>query len=414
MNIKESLRIAVSSLAANKLRSALTMLGIIIGVAAVIALMGVGRGASAAIDSQINSMGTNLLFVSPGSTSQGGVRTAQGSAETLTYEDALALNDPEGLPAVAAVVPQVQAFGQVVYLSNNVNTQIVGVTADYGPVRNYTAEYGEFITEANVQAKSSVAVLGANVAAELFPDGQDPVGQTVRINNIPFKITGVLVSKGGSGFGNQDDQVLVPITTAMARLSRNRSGSGNVISQISVQVVDAKQIDAAIEQISAELRDRHNIRYEDDFTVRTQQDMLESATEITDVLTLFLGGVAGISLLVGGIGIMNIMLVSVTERTREIGIRKAVGATRKNVLAQFLTEATVLSVLGGVIGVAVGAGIAQLISGLSVGTMTLQPSINADSILLATLFSLAVGLFFGIYPAYRASSLNPIDALRYE
>jgi putative ABC transport system permease protein len=414
MNIQENLRIAVQSLAANKMRSALTMLGIIIGVAAVISLMGVGRGASAAIDSQINSMGTNLLFVSPGSTSESGVRTAQGSAQTLTYEDALALNDPENLPAVAAVAPQVQAFGQVVYMGNNVNTQIVGVTADYGPVRNYTAEYGEFITDANVQAKSAVAVLGANVAAELFSDGQDPVGQTVRINNIPFKITGVLTSKGGSGFGNQDDQVLVPITTAMTRLSRNRSSSGNVISQISVQVVDSKQIDAAIEQIGAVLRDRHNIRYEDDFTIRTQQDMLESATAITGVLTIFLGGVAGISLLVGGIGIMNIMLVSVTERTREIGIRKAIGATRKNVLGQFLTEATVLSVLGGLIGVAVGAGIARLISGLSVGTMTLNPVINADSILLATLFSLGVGLFFGIYPAYRASSLNPIDALRYE
>jgi putative ABC transport system permease protein len=415
MNIKESLRIAGGSLSANKLRSALTMLGIIIGVAAVIALMGVGRGASAAIDSQINSMGTNLLFVSPGSTSESGVRTAQGSAETLTYEDALALNDPDhGLPAVAAVAPQAQAFGQVVYMGNNVNTQIVGVTADYGPVRNYTAEYGEFITESNVQTKAAVALLGANVAAEVFSDGQDPVGQTVRINNIPFKVIGVLEAKGGSGFGNQDDQVLVPITTAMARLSLNRSGSGNVISQISVQVVDAKQIDAAIEQISAVLRERHNIRYEDDFTVRTQQDMLESAAQITDVLTLFLGGVAGISLLVGGIGIMNIMLVSVTERTREIGIRKAIGATRKNVLTQFLTEATVLSVLGGIIGVGVGAGIARLISGLSVGTMTLQPVINADSILLATLFSLAVGLFFGICPAYRASSLNPIDALRYE
>ena len=213
----------------------------------------------------------------------------------------------------------------------------------------------------------------------------------------------MLTAKGGSGFGNQDDQILVPITTAMARLSRARSGSGNVVSQISVQVVDAKQMDAAIEQISAVLRERHHIRYEDDFTVRSQQDMLESATAISGVLTLFLGGVAGISLLVGGIGIMNIMLVSVTERTREIGIRKAIGATRKNVLTQFLTEATILSVLGGLIGVAVGVGIAQLISGLSVGTMTLQPVIALDSILLATGFSLIIGLFFGIYPAYRAA-----------
>ena len=221
MNLMESVRIALRSLAANKLRSSLTMLGIIIGVAAVIALMGVGRGASAAIDSQINSMGTNLLFVSPGSTSSSGVRSAQGSAQTLTYEDALALNDPDLLSAVKAVAPQVQSFGQVVYQANNTNTQIIGVTADYGPVRNYTVQDGEFITEANVQAKSSVAVLGANVASTLFGD-VSPVGQTVRINNITFKVIGLLTAKGGSGMGNQDDMVVVPITTAMSRLSRNR------------------------------------------------------------------------------------------------------------------------------------------------------------------------------------------------
>jgi len=224
----------------------------------------------------------------------------------------------------------------------------------------------------------------------------------------------VLESKGGSGFGNQDDQILVPLTTAITRLQRNRFGSGNVISQISVQVVDANQMDAATQQISEVLRQRHHIRYEDDFTIRSQQDILASANQITGVMTLFLGGVAGISLLVGGIGIMNIMLVSVTERTREIGIRKAIGATRRNVLGQFLTEATILSVLGGLIGIALGAGIARLISGIQTGTVTIQAVVAPDSILLATLFSLMVGLFFGIYPAYRAAQLNPIDALRYE
>jgi putative ABC transport system permease protein len=413
VNLMESVRIALRSLSANKLRSTLTMLGIIIGVAAVIALMSIGRGAQHAIDSQITSMGTNLLFVSPGAVSSEGVRQAQGSAQTLTYEDALALNDPQNLPAVAGVAPEVRSFGQVVYLGNNVNTQLVGVTPDYESVRNYQVQSGEFINQANINARSLVAVIGANVANTLF-NGQDPVGQSVRINNVAFRVIGVLVAKGGSGFGNQDDQILVPLTTAMTRLRRDRFGGGNVVSQITVQVVDANQIDAATQQISEVLRQRHHVRYEDDFTIRSQQDILASANQITGVMTLFLGGVAGISLLVGGIGIMNIMLVSVTERTREIGIRKAIGATRHNVLWQFLTEATILSVLGGLIGIALGAGLARLISGIPMGTVTLQPVVALDSILLATLFSLMVGLFFGIYPAFRAAQLNPIEALRYE
>ena len=413
MNLMESIRIALRSLSANKLRSALTMLGIIIGVAAVIALMGVGRGAQAAIDSQINSMGTNLLFVSPGSTSQSGVRSAQGSAPTLTYEDALALADPQAAPAIAAVAPELPTFGQVVYMGNNVNTRVIGVTPDYGPVRNYTTQEGDFITQANVVARSAVAVLGANVAQSLFNDN-DPVGQSVRINNISFRVVGVLTAKGGSGFGNQDDQVIVPITTALARLERNRFGAGNRVDQISVQVASGSQMQDAIDQISAILRDRHHIRFDDDFTIRSQEDLLASANQITGVLTLFLGGVAGISLLVGGIGIMNIMLVSVTERTREIGIRKALGATRRNVLTQFLTEATILSVLGGLLGVGLGALIAHFVSGINMGSTQIHAVVALDSVLLATMFALAIGLFFGIYPAYRAASLNPIDALHYE
>jgi putative ABC transport system permease protein len=413
MTIIESIRIALRSLAANKLRAALTMLGIIIGVAAVIALMGIGRGAQQAINSQINSMGTNLIFVSPGSTSQGGVRTNQGSAQTLTYDDAVALST-QGLSAVAAVAPEVRNFGQAVYQGNNANTQIVGVTPEYESVRNFKVQSGEFINAANVTARSTVAVIGAGIMNSLF-NGEDPVGQTLRINNVGFKVVGVLESKGGSGFGNQDDQILVPLTTVAARLQRGNFRGSNLVNQISVQAAGENQMGAAIQQISEVLRERHKIRFEDDFTVRSQEDLLATANQITGVFTLFLGGVAGISLLVGGIGIMNIMLVSVTERTREIGIRKAIGATRGNILAQFLTEATVLSVMGGLIGVLLGAGLAKLISTISAGgTFQLKSVVSLDSVLLATLFAMAIGLFFGIYPAYRAASLHPIDALRYE
>jgi putative ABC transport system permease protein len=413
MNLLESMRIALVSLSASKLRSALTMLGIIIGVAAVVALMGIGRGAQAAITDQINSLGSNLLFVSPGSTNQGGVRGAEGSAATLTYQDAQALADPQNAPAIAAVAPEMRAFGQIVYQGNNINAQVSGVTPDYQTVRNYSVADGDFITDANVQGRSNVAVIGASVASELFGEAE-PVGQSIRINNNAFRVAGVLTAKGGGGFGNQDDQVLVPITTAMARLQRNQTARGNSVSQISVQVVSKDQMQAATQQITDILRTRHHIRTTDDFTIQSQDALLASANQITGVLTLFLGGVAGISLLVGGIGIMNIMLVSVTERTREIGIRKAIGATRSNVLLQFLTEATILSVLGGLIGIAVGAGIAHLISGLNLGSSPLHAVVSLDSVLLATLFALAVGLFFGIYPAYRAASLTPVDALRYE
>ncbi len=415
MNLFESLRIALVSLTANKLRSALTMLGVIIGVASVIALMGIGRGASAGITNRISSMGTNLLFVTPGSTSTSGVRSAMGSAATLTYQDALALVDPENASAVAAVAPNVEAFGQLVYKGNNTMTRVMGVTADYATVRNTEVEQGEFITAAQVTSKATVVVLGANVVSQLFTEGQDPVGQNVRINNINFKVVGVLKSQGGTGMGNQDDQVIVPITTAMARLSRSRTATGTTVSQVSVQVTDASQMDAATAQIQDILRQRHKVSVgAEDFTVQSQESLLESATQVTDILTFFLGGVAGISLLVGGIGVMNIMLVSVTERTREIGIRKAIGATRQNILWQFLSEATLLSVMGGLIGVALGWGLAKIMSGISLGSTTITSVVQPDSILLATGFALATGLFFGIYPAYRAASLNPIDALHYE
>jgi len=414
MGLLESVRAALGSLAANKLRSGLTMLGIIIGVAAVISLMGIGQGVCQGIDAQIGRMGTNLLFVSAGSSTVSGVSQGAGSTQNLTYEDALALVDPDLAPSVVDAAPETNAFGQIVYRGNNVNGRVVGVTPSYEGVRDFHVESGEFISQANVDSRSSVVLLGSSVAATLF-EGADPVGQTLRINNIPFRVIGVLESKGGSGFGNQDDQVLVPLTTVLARLQRGRSASGgNIVSQISVKVVSAGQMDAATDQIGAILRERHDIRYEDDFTIRSQEDLLSTATEVSTMLTVFLGAIAGISLLVGGIGIMNIMLVSVTERTREIGIRKAIGATREDVLGQFLTEAIILSVLGGATGILAGIGIAKLISGLQLGSMNINSVVSASSVLLATVFSTAIGLFFGIYPAFRASALNPIEALRYE
>jgi putative ABC transport system permease protein len=413
MNFFESIRIAFRSLRANRMRAGLTMLGIIIGVAAVIALQGIGQGAQNAINSQIESMGTNLLFIQPGSTQQGGVRTATGSAASLTLEDARALADPASVPSVAAVAPETDAFAQVVAGSQNINVRIAGVTPEYETVRNMPVESGDFIQQAHVDSSSAVAVLGSTAASELF-DGADPIDQTIYVNRVPFRVIGVLKSKGG-GISNSDDTVLVPITTAQTRLTGNRfSRGGHVVSSINVQVIDKNNMSQAIEEISAVLRERHRIIYDDDFRVQNQQDMLQSVTQIMSILTLFLSSIAGISLLVGGIGIMNIMLVSVTERTREIGIRKAAGALGRDVLAQFLVEAIVLSVLGGALGILLGVGIGKLVSGINMGGMTLTAQVQLNSVLLAVAFSAAVGLFFGVYPAWRAAKLHPIDALRYE
>jgi len=413
-NLVQSARVALRSLTANKTRSALTMLGIIIGVAAVIAMLSIGRGAQAAITSQIESIGTNLLFVRPGAAQQGGVRQEAGTAQSLTLEDSEAL---VGLPSLVAVAPEVDSFGQFVYQSQNTRTRIYGVTPEYIQVRNYTVANGEEISTAQVNGRSQVVVLGDTTAANLFGDAALAVGQSVRINGQPFRVTGVLASKGGSGFGSQDDLALVPITTAQLRLfgqNRNARGGQHVISSINVQILDQSVSDQAVAEISAVLRERHRTTFQDDFTVASQQDILNTATQITGVLTLFLGGVAAISLLVGGIGIMNIMLVSVTERTREIGLRKAVGARKRDILSQFLTEAAFLSLLGGIIGIALGWGMSRLIGNVQMGNATISPVVGLDAVLLATLFSAAVGVFFGWYPAWRAASLNPIDALRYE
>jgi len=414
MDLRESLLTALRSLRGNKVRSALTMLGIIIGVAAVIAMLSIGRGAQAMITAQIESMGSNLIFVYPGAAQEGGIRQAAGTMQTLTYEDALALADKSVCPSVAAVAPEVTAGGQIVFQSQNVNARISGVTPEYAQVRNYQVASGEFINESQVSGRSLVAVLGANIANTLFAD-QEPVGQTVRINNITFRVIGVLAPKGGTGMGSQDDVVLIPLTTAQTRLGRRFVRGGTAVTNINVQAVDANSIDQAIQEITDVLRQRHHILFDDDFQVLNQADVLAMANQITGILTAFLGGIAAISLLVGGIGIMNIMLVSVTERTREIGIRKAVGAKRRDILAQFLTEATVLSVSGGLIGILLGWALAGLITRISTSSGTaITAVLSADSVLMATGFSIVVGLFFGIYPAARAASLHPIDALRYE
>jgi putative ABC transport system permease protein len=413
MSITQTLLISLQSLSGNKLRSALTVLGIVIGVAAVIAMLGIGRGAQANITANISSIGTNLLFIRPGSTQQGGVRTAQGSAGSLTLDDAAAL---QGVAGVSAVAPEVDGRAQVIYQGVNANTSLVGATPDYANARNAQVTQGDFISASNVTARSLVAVLGNSVAVTLFGDAGSAVGRTVRVSGTPMKVIGVLVAKGGSGFGNQDDEIIVPITTAMTRLiGARRFGSSTSVNTVNVQVASADQIDQVSADISDVLRQRHKVLAgAEDFTVQSQADVLSTLTSVTNTLTLFLGGIAGISLVVGGIGVMNIMLVSVTERTREIGIRKAVGARRADILTQFLVESAALSLLGGLIGIALGWGIANGMGRVNLGGSSIKPVVGLDSVLLATLFSAAVGLFFGIYPAMRAAALAPVEALRYE
>jgi putative ABC transport system permease protein len=404
---------SIESLSGNKLRSMLTVLGIVIGVAAVIAMLSIGRGAQASITSRIESMGTNLIYVTPGSTSQSGVQSASGSAGTLTLDDADALAN---LANVEAVASQTSNFVQVVYQGVNVNTRLMGVTPGYETVSSLTLEDGEFISDSDQSARSLVVVLGSSVAEDLFGSTAGVVGQKVRLNGQSFKVIGVLASKGSTGFMNQDDQVFVPLSTALYRLvGGERFRGSSVISQITVKASSANVVDQVASEVTSTVRDLHGtVEGADDFTVTTQESTLAAATEVSDTLTIFLGGIAGISLAVGGIGIMNIMLTTVTERTHEIGLRKAIGAKRRDILLQFLVESMVLSFVGGLIGVVLGWGASRLMGQVQVSGSTITPVVGMDSVLLATLFSMAVGLFFGIYPATRAARLQPVDALRYE
>ena len=418
MNLTESVRVALRALGANKLRAALTMLGMIIGVGAVIALMSIGQGVQASVTSQIKGLGSNLLFVTPGATTSGGVRAQAGSAPTLTSEDADAIVDSGQVPQAVAVAPEAGNFGQVVANGQNTFTRLNGVTPDFLGVRNFSVAEGEFFSPEQISSRSLVAVLGATSRQNLFAES-DAIGQSVRVNNVNLRVIGVMASKGAQAQGNQDDVIYVPLSTMQTRLNRNRTArGGQTVQTINVQLADDQDETrvAAVQSIGELLRERHRVA-EDDFTIRSQDDLLQTANQIAGFITIFLGSVAGISLLVGGIGIMNIMLVSVTERTREIGIRKAIGAKRSDILTQFLIEATVVSVVGGAIGILIGAGGSRLLNGLRLGGPGAQPIqtvVSPDAILLAFTVSALIGLFFGVYPAVKASRLNPIEALRYE
>jgi putative ABC transport system permease protein len=410
MTMAQLLLEALESLNSNKMRSGLTVLGIVIGVAAVISMLAVGNGAEASITGSINQVGSNLLFVFSGGAEDQGFRTSRG----ITLADAAALTDPFAAPHVQAVAPGLQSRGDIVFGGETKPADILGVTPSYEQVRNVSLLEGEFINDEQYYGHASVAILGVDVADKLFGHRDGLVGETVRIEGQPFRIIGVLTPQGGSAFGSADSQVLVPLTTAQARLIERR-GEGTV-DIIFIQATDFQAVPDASEEVAQILRTRHRTRVgEDDFTIFTQESILSTVQSVTGVLTIFLGGIAGISLLVGGIGIMNIMLVSVTERTREIGLRKALGARRRDILIQFITESSLLSLIGGLIGILLGWLISFAVGAVAAATGNqFSPVVGVDAILLATLFSAAVGLFFGIYPANRAASLEPVEALRYE
>lgn len=400
---------ALESLSGNKLRSGLTVLGIVIGVAAVIAMLAVGQGAQASITGSISGIGTNLLFVFRGDPGDN-VR----NPKPLTLGDADALRDQFSAPSVQAVAPALQGNGVVSFGGEQTSPQLFGVTPEYFQVRNMNLAEGEFITEEHMLGRASVVLIGSEVAEALFGHADGVTGETIRIEGQPFRVIGVLETKGGGAFGSEDNQVIVPFTTAQSRLIRR--STNDRVDVIFVQAVSGDVVTQASEEIATILRSRHRTPVgADDFTVFTQQDLLTTFQSITGILTVFLGGIAGISLLVGGIGIMNIMLVSVTERTREIGLRKALGARRRDILIQFLTESSLLSLIGGIIGIILGWLISFIVGQVAAANETaFTPIVGTDAILLATIFSAAVGLFFGIYPANRAASLEPVEALRYE
>ena len=401
---KESFLMAWASLVANKLRSLLTMLGIIIGVAAVIALVSIGNGVKQDIEDSISSLGSNLLVVLPGAPRTPGARPSQGSMKSLKISDYEAIAKLEGVKAAS---PMTNGSYVVIYQNKNWTTSVAGVNSNFQDVNNWTMTSGRFFSDKNVQNRERVAVVGQTVVKNLFAD-EDPVGKEIRVKNIPFRVIGVLKSKGNGTMGNdQDDTVLIPYTTSMERVE-----GIDYLRRVYVVAKDDGGIDRLQADIENLLRVRHNIKDTnlDDFNIQNMKSIMETVAQTTGTFTLFLGAVAAISLVVGGIGIMNIMLVSVTERTREIGVRKALGATYSVIVTQFLIEAVVISLMGGFIGIAFGIGASKVI-GMVSGMSTV---ISVPTIIMSFAFSMAIGLIFGIYPARKAAKLNPIDALHYE
>ena len=407
MDYRELFLESLGTLTLNKTRTGLAVLGIVIGIGSVIALLSLGQASQQAIQSQIQSLGSNLLTVQPGAIRQGGVMGAQGGRTSLTLDDAKAISTSPEVTTVKNVSPEFERRTQVTTAGNNTNTEIVGVTSLYAEVHKVSVNLGNFITQRDVDSMTKVAVLGPTTVANLFSEGANPVGQTIRISGKTFNVIGVTTSKGGTGFLNQDDRIYVPLSTAQKQLF-----GVNYLSSIALEAVSSDVMVEAQNQVGYLLLARHNLAdpSKADFSIMSQEDILNTASSATETFTALLSGIAAISLLVGGIGIMNIMLVTVTERTREIGLRKALGAKKRVVITQFLTESIILTFSGGVIGVVVGIITSYIISRITNYAFTISPS----SILLASVVSIAIGILFGWYPARRAANLQPIEALRYE